>query len=180
MGFELDREKLIRLFNEVSQELRVEGARAQIYIVGGAAMSMAFDRERTTKDVDGRIEIGHGALTKAVQNVARRHDLPDNWVNESATILMPRAGDVRAKTVYESANLTVTGASAKHLLAMKLSAGREKDFRDVAVLCEELQLQDVDEAVAIYRELFPGEKLKGTARTALDETFRDRSIGWER
>ena len=180
MSKPLDRKKLVALFDELSKELRFEGARAQIYIIGGAAMSMAFDRERTTRDVDARIDTGHYRLTKAVQKVGRRHGLPDSWLNDQATTAIPREGDVRARTVYESAYLTVTGASAKHLLAMKLAAARDKDRDDVAVLCEELELRDPEQAVAIYRELFPGDKLKAAARAALDAAFRDRDADLDR
>jgi len=47
MGGPLDRERIVKLFDELSAELRFTRTRAQIYIVGGAAMSLAFDRERT-------------------------------------------------------------------------------------------------------------------------------------
>ena len=53
------------------------GTRAQIYIVGGAAMSLAFSRERTTRDVDARIDTGHSRLTEAVRTVGRRQGLAD-------------------------------------------------------------------------------------------------------
>ena len=174
MEGQLDRKKIVELFDELSKELRMEGARAQVYVIGGAAMSLAFDRDRRTEDVDARIDTGHYRLTQAVRKIGRRHGLPDSWLNEQATAAIPRTSDVRARTVYESAYLTVTGASAKHLLAMKLAAGRDKDRGDIRVLCEKLQLEGPEEAVAIYRELFPGEPLKGTARAAVDAAFRDR------
>ena len=63
---------------------------------------------------------------------------------------------------------------------MKLAAGRDKDSGDIRVLCEKLQLEDPEDAVAIYRELFPGEQLKGTARAAVDAAFRDRSVERDR
>ena len=176
MSEPLDRMQLIKLFDELSKELQFEGARAQIYVIGGAAMSLAFDRERTTRDVDARIDTGHYRLTQAVQKVGRRHGLAESWLNEQATAAIPRTGDARARTVYESAYLTVTGASAKHLLAMKLAAGRDKDEGDIALLCQKLELEDPEEAIAIYRELFPGEQLKGTARAAVDAAFRNRSV----
>ena len=180
MDGHLDRKKLLALFDELSKELRVEGARAQIYIIGGAAMSLAFARERTTEDVDARIDTGHYRLTQAVQKVGRRHGLPDSWLNEQATTAIPRTGDLRAQTLYESAYLTVTGASAKHLLAMKLAAARGKDRQDIAVLCEQLELGDPAEAIALHRALFPGEQLKPAAREALDAAFRDRRVDFDR
>ena len=43
MSGPLDRESIVKLFDELSAELRFTRTRAQIYIVGGAAMSLAFD-----------------------------------------------------------------------------------------------------------------------------------------
>ncbi|MXY79187.1 MAG: nucleotidyl transferase [Chloroflexi bacterium] len=175
MSGPLDRERLVKLFDELSAELRFSRTRAQIYIVGGAAMSLAFDRERTTRDVDARIDTGHSRLVEAVRKVGRRHGLGDTWLNDQATTAIPRAADRRAETLYQSPHLTVTGASARHLLAMKLLAGRNKDREDVAVLAEHLKLKEPDDAIRIYKDLFPDEKLKPQARQVLDWAFRERT-----
>ncbi|MXY25115.1 MAG: nucleotidyl transferase [Acidobacteria bacterium] len=180
MSGPLDRERLVKLFDELSAELRFSRTRAQIYIVGGAAMSLAFDRERTTRDVDARIDAGHPRLVEAVRKVGRRHGLGDTWLNDEATTATPRAADGRAETVYQSRHLTVTGASAKHLLAMKLLAARGKDREDIAVLCKHLGLKRPEEALRIYRDLFPDEKIKNRAREFLDLAFRWRTPGHER
>lgn len=176
----LDRNRLLELFDELSAELRFSRTRAQIYIVGGAAMSLAFDRERTTRDVDARIDTGHSRLVEAVRKVGRRHGLGDTWLNDQATTAIPRTTDRRSETLYSSPYLTVTGASAKHLLAMKLLAARGKDREDIAVLCEHLKLKDPGDAIRIYKDLFPDEKLKPQARQVLDWAFRGRTQGHER
>lgn len=175
MSGPLDRERLVKLFDELSAELRFSRTRAQIYIVGGAAMSLAFDRERTTRDVDARIDTGHSRLVEAVRKVGRRHGLGDTWLNDQATTAIPRAADRRAETLYSSPHLTVTGASARHLLAMKLLAGRNKDREDVVVLAKHLKLKESADAIRIYKELFPDEKLKPQARQVLDWAFRTRT-----
>ena len=177
MSGPLDRKRILELFDELSRELRFQGARAQIYIVGGAAMSLAFSRERTTKDVDARIDTGHSRLTEAVRTVGRRHGLGDSWLNEQATTTIPRGGDARAQTLYQSPYLTVTGASARHLLAMKLLAARGTDRADIAVLCEHLGLESPEDGIRIYKELFPEEHVKPRAREALEAAFQDRSGG---
>ena len=51
----LDRATIEQLFEELADELRFARARVQLYVIGGAAMSMSFDRDRTTQDVDARI-----------------------------------------------------------------------------------------------------------------------------
>ena len=175
-GSSLDRQRLLELFDEVSRELQFRGTRAQIYIVGGAAMSLAYSRERTTRDVDARIDAGHSRLTEAVRTVGRRHGLVDAWLNEQAPTAIPRAADTRAETLYQSANLTVTGASAKHLLAMKVLAARDQDREDIGVLCKHLGLKGPEDAIRIYRELFPEEPVKPRARALVEAAFRNRSV----
>ena len=151
--------------------------RAQIYIVGPAAMSLAFSRDRTTEDVDARFDTGHCRLTEAVRTVGRRRGLAGTWLGELATAASSRGADGGAPTLYESPQLTVTGASVKHVLAMKLLAGRDRDREDIAALCEQLGLEGPEEALGVYRELFPKESVKPTARKALETAFRDRHVG---
>ena len=172
----MDREQLIGLLDEVSKELQQNRTRAQIYVIGGAAMSLAFSRDRRTEDIDARIDRGHSELIKAVQRVGRRHGLVDSWVNEQATSAIPRQKDETRRTLYESPYLTVTGASAKHLLAMKLYAGRDKDKNDISTLVNELKLNEPHEAVRIYENLFPDEPLKETARDLLEGAFAQKPI----
>ena len=50
------RDDIVGLFSELSESLRSRGIRGHVYIVRGAAMILGFRRERTTHDVDARIE----------------------------------------------------------------------------------------------------------------------------
>ena len=140
----LDRGRILELFDELSAELRFSRTRGQIYILGGAAMSLAFSADRRTEDVDARIDTGHSRLVEAVRKIGRKHGLTDTWLNDQATTAIPRTADVRAAVVYESPYLTVTGASARHLLAMKLLAAREKDRDDIAALVEHLRAEGAE------------------------------------
>lgn len=180
MSGPLGRRRVLELFEELSEELRFSRTRAQVYVIDGAAMSLAFDRERTTRDVDARIDSGHHRLSLAVRAVGLRHGLPDTWLNEQATAWMPIADDAQAQTLHENPYLTVTGASASHLLAMKLKSARERDREDVALLCKHLGLSGPEEAIRIYRDVFPGERVQSRGRALLDRAFQDRSEGFER
>ena len=170
----LDRKRLIKLFDELSEELRFTRTRAQIYIVGGAAMSLAFARDRTTRDVDARIDTGHSRLTEAVRTIGRKYELGDTWLNDQATTAIPRETDTRARTLYESPYLTVTGASARHLLAMKLLAARDADRQDIATLVDHLEIEEPEQAIRIFDDLFPEERLKAEARDILTWACRRR------
>lgn len=169
----LNKEELIELLDALSERLERKNARASVYIVGGAAMALAFDRSRTTHDIDGRIDAGHGALIEAVHEIAHRRGLPTSWLNDQATPKMPLARDERARTVYASEYLTVTGASGEHILGMKLESGRAFDQKDVTALVRHLRMRTVQEGTEIHRRLFPhsrkGERAQEMMETALEE-----------
>ena len=169
----LDRSTIEKLFRELADELEFARTRVQLYVIGGAAMSMSFDRDRTTRDVDAKIEAGHGKLMQAVRKIGRKRRLGDNWLNEQATAWMPREADAAARVLYNSPYLTITGASPKHLLAMKLDAGRPQDIEDAKVLMKRLGISDAAEAAGIHARLYPGEPMKAHAVEGLARISRE-------
>lgn len=48
----LDAPSVRGLCHELSDRLGERGARAQVFVVGGAAMALAHDQDRLTRDVD--------------------------------------------------------------------------------------------------------------------------------
>ena len=151
----LSKDDMYALFEALSERLRRKGARANIYLVGGAVMALAFDRERITADIDARIDTGHGALVEAVHEIAAERGLATNWLNEQASSAIPKTPDARAPTLYATQYLVVTGASAEHMLAMKLEAGRGRDVSDIAALVRMLKLRTPEEGTDIHRRLLP-------------------------
>ncbi|MCI1747630.1 MAG: DUF6036 family nucleotidyltransferase [Acidipropionibacterium sp.] len=55
-GPDLGAERLKGLFDELSTELEKCGQTAQLFVVGGAAMALAYDQLRLTRDVDAAFE----------------------------------------------------------------------------------------------------------------------------
>lgn len=49
---QLDAGRVRALFVELSDRLEVVGETAQLFVVGGAAMALAYDQRRLTRDVD--------------------------------------------------------------------------------------------------------------------------------
>ena len=104
----LDRAKLIELLDELAEALKRKQVRGHVYIVGGAVKTLAFLRNRSTRDVDARIEEGDGAVMEAAGAIGRKHGVGESWLNEQATHYMPKARDRRAQTLYDSPYLVVT------------------------------------------------------------------------
>src|SRR5256714_3821944 len=74
-----DRDQILSL----SEELVRRGTRAEIFIVGGAAMALAYDARRSTRDIDAVFE-PHGMVLDEAR-VARRLVRLGAWVPSGPT-----------------------------------------------------------------------------------------------
>jgi len=96
---------------------------ADLYVFGGAAMAVAYDARRATRDVDA-LFMPHGIVLDEAQAVAKEFGLPGWWLNEQASAYVAPGGDPDAKLVFDHPGLRVSAASPEHLLAMKVLAAR--------------------------------------------------------
>ena len=175
MNGSLDRDALTQLLDDLAHRLRRRRVRAHIYVMGGAAMTLAFARERSTHDIDARIDSAHADVTAAVREIARERQLPGSWLNEQATSYLPRKPDTAAPTLYDSPSLVVTGASPRYLLAMKLRSARGHDEQDVATLIRHLGITTAPEAVEVHDHLFPDTPMTARGRDLLHRILNPRT-----
>ncbi|MDE2907159.1 MAG: hypothetical protein OXQ28_13880 [Acidobacteriota bacterium] len=173
MSGSLDRSRITRLFGELSEELERKRVRGHVYVVGGAALIAGFGRDRSTNDVDGRIAEAKPEVLAAAARVGRRNGLPEDWLNEKAALFLPETADERAATMFNSPGLVVTGASAEHLLAMKMLAGRDVDMDDIAHLGNVLRISTGRAAARIYETVYPGMPLPGTTHQRVADALAD-------
>jgi hypothetical protein len=80
----LDRAGIEEAFRRLGDRLARRGVVADLYVFGGAAMALAYDSRRTTRDVDALFK-PHGIVVEEAQAVAAELDLPRWWLNEQAT-----------------------------------------------------------------------------------------------
>jgi hypothetical protein len=60
-GVLLGRAELERAFSALGERLARRGVVADVFVVGGAAMALAYDATRVTRDVDARF-VPHGIV----------------------------------------------------------------------------------------------------------------------
>jgi predicted nucleotidyltransferase len=154
----------------VAAILRRQGVSARLYVVGGAAMALAYDAERTTRDLDAVVLTGHGAVIAAAHEVARRHDLPRSWLNEQASAYVP-PGDDAGRVVFDAPGLVVLAASPARLFTMKAQAARAPDVEDIRTLAGMLDIRDLDRATRVCDEVMPDQPLTARSRAVLQEVF---------
>ena len=75
MSTGLGREDIRALLDDLSEELAARGARAESFLVGGAALAVAYDAARATRDLDA-VFIPSDAVRQAAAAVAQREDSP--------------------------------------------------------------------------------------------------------
>ena len=131
------------------------------------AMALSYRASRSTYDLDALIISDREPVLDAARRVAIRRSWSPNWLNDEAARLIPKLPDHDAVVLFDSQNLTVTGASPEFLLAMKMRSARESDFRDIATLLDALDIQTSDQALAVHDEVFPRMPLADVERTGL-------------
>jgi predicted nucleotidyltransferase len=169
-GVLLDRSAIENAFRRLGDRLARRGVVADLYIFGGAAMSMVYDSRRATRDIDAVFK-PHGVVLEEAHAVADELGLPRWWLNEQASVYIAPGGDSAASRVFDHPGLRVSAASPEHLLAMKVLAGRRRDADDVKVLVTHLQLTSVAQVLGVLAEVFPEEEVPPRARLILEDIF---------
>ncbi len=116
----LDRPAIEEAFRRLGDRLAKRGVVADVYVFGGAAMALAYDSRRATRDVDAIFK-PHGIVLEEALAVAAELGLPHWWLNEQASSYVAPGGDSTASRVFDHPGLRVFAASPEHLLAMKAS-----------------------------------------------------------
>ncbi len=160
--------KILAALQALGDELSRQGIRGQIFIVGGAAMALAFSTRRVTKDIDAVFE-PKSAIYAAAQTVAEEHGLPADWLNDAAKSFMPGT-DAHARPLPEVDGIEVTTASPRYLLAMKLMAMRfGEDDEDIEILLEQCDMHNAQEALDLLGDMYPAKEPPAKTRFFLEE-----------
>jgi hypothetical protein len=176
-----DKQDLIGAFECLGEELERRGVRAELFVVGGAAMAIAYDARRTTADVDA-IFVPSDVVRDAARVVAEELKLEPDWLNDGAKSFAP-GNDPDQVSVFESQFLSVAVASPRYLLAMKLLASRtDRDIDDIKSLYKLCELSTAEEGIEVLESYYPARIIPVRAQLLLNELFpsersRDRDLG---
>ena len=121
-------------------------------------MILYFGASRATRDVDALLLRGDiDELRRAIREVAREHDLPDDWMSEAvkgfADILPPDFHDslVALDLPLHRLRLYVLGLAEQ--VAMKIVALREQDLEDLDILLRNMSEADKHRVIAVMNHV---------------------------
>jgi hypothetical protein len=174
----LTREQIIGLLSELGQELDALGVKAQLFVVGGAAMALAYNMRRTTADVDGVFE-PKAVIYEAARRVASRHGrLPEDWLNDGVKGLLPAAADRHARVILDLPGITVSVPSPQYLLALKVQAACiDRDQDDIRFLAREAGAKTADDVLRVAEQVIGSNRLLPKAQFIVQEMFPEDPAG---
>jgi Nucleotidyltransferase of unknown function (DUF6036) len=165
------RARILEALQALGEDLTRQGIRGQIFVVGGAAMALAYSRRRVTRDIYAVFE-PKSSIYAAAARVARELDLPEHWLNDAVKGFMP-GEDEHARPVPDITGIEITTASPQYLLAMKLMAMRfGEDDEDIEILLRECDLRSAGEALDLLARIYPQREPPPKTRFFLEELFR--------
>jgi hypothetical protein len=89
MSTGLGREDIRALLDDLSQELAAWGARAELFLVGGAALAVAYDATRATRDLDAVFIPSEVVRQAAVASRNEKDSLKTGLTTQSRAALPP-------------------------------------------------------------------------------------------
>lgn len=156
----------------LSLRLEGRGKRAELLVMGGAAIVLLYGAREATRDVDAiALTAGGSDAFQAARDVAEELGLPEDWLNEGAKGYLH--GLSIGDGVFESPALTVRAAAVPQLLAMKLSAWRDDvDIGDAGLLLSKLSGAKDEIWARVHPYVVPGRELK--AQLAFDDLWESQ------
>lgn len=154
----MDHDDLARLLNELGSRLSAGHIEADIFIVGGSAMALAYDSRRSTSDIDAIVRPSDVVMAEA-SAMAMDLGLEKNWLSEGVIDKMHGLADdpdpIDWTELAPDLTVRVRIGSPEYLLAMKAMSDRrsETDRDDAAVLCNILGItreREVEEIVRTF------------------------------
>ena len=161
----LDRAVILDLLGDVAAEAERREVSLSLFLVGGAAMALAYSTSRSTKDLDGVFEPKAIVYEIAAMVAANRPELglPADWINDAAKSFLP-GNDPQASTFFESPGLAVRVASPRYLFVMKALAAREADEDDLRTLYPLCGFGGAEDALDAVTAAYPGRLLRASTQ----------------
>jgi hypothetical protein len=166
----LTQRDILKLFELLNEEVATTGTQAELFLVGGAVMCLAYEARPSTLDVDALFRPSK-QVREAAARVAARVGMDAGWLNDGVKGFMSAHGDFAP--FLELDHLRVMVAQPEYLLAMKCLAmriGAEfHDEDDVRYLLRQLDIPLYDRAIAVIEKYYPLDRFPQKTLYALAE-----------
>ncbi|HEY3245863.1 MAG TPA: hypothetical protein VGM03_21185 [Phycisphaerae bacterium] len=173
---ELSRADIVRLLEALERKLAEQSVTGELYLVGGAVMCLVFQERPSTKDVDGYFAPKE-TVRAAARAVGVELGFGENWLNDAVKGFLSERGTYTP--FFDLPHLKVFTADPAYLLAMKCLSLRLgplfRDEEDVRFLLRYLNIETLEEALAILGKYYPLERYPPKTRYILTDLLGSTS-----
>jgi hypothetical protein len=179
----MEAEDIERYLAELGTELKNRGLKKPVrfLLIGGAYMLLLANATRSTKDIDifwldeDGLQRAYAPLRESVQVIKQKHDLDADWLNYLAQMLMYDEVIVPDGKLWKRFGpLHVYAPAGEYILALKITAGRQKDLDDCAILLAKTKIRTRKQAQQLLdRYILPSGQQKNaeSIENALNRLF---------
>jgi hypothetical protein len=166
----LTRAQIDDLLHRVSVEAVRRETNVSIFLIGGAAMALAYSTSRSTRDLVGIFEPKSIVyeIARAVAADVPELNLAPDWLNDAAKGFMP-GEDPNATVYFDGPGLSVRIASPRYLFVMKAIAARESDVDDLRILFRLCEFASADVAINEVLAAYPSRTVKPNVQYLIGE-----------
>jgi hypothetical protein len=81
----MNRSEIVAALQALARRLEARGLEADLYVVGGAAIALAYDSRRATRDIDA-VFVPKLEVYREAERVAEELGLPVGWLNDASRV----------------------------------------------------------------------------------------------
>jgi hypothetical protein len=148
----MDRDEIVAALTALGSDLTERGITADLYVVGGAAIALAYDARRSTRDIDA-VFVPKAEVYEAAARVGDSLGLAAGWLNDAVKGFLLGPDPFRTE-VIELPGLRCEVASAEMVLVLKCLARRVgEDDDDVRLLAHAAGLTDAEQVLDLVERV---------------------------
>ena len=154
-------ELIAKHLEEFVRRIAAIGIDGNVFIIGGAAMSLAYlENRRATVDIDALFP-SDLRVREIINEISEREDFDPKWINNDAKLFIPFDHFGQWNLLYKIHEVSVWVSKPEMLLAMKISADRGvRDRLDIEVLLSLCKIENFEDVEEIYERFRHQEVIK--------------------
>lgn len=164
--------------HQINEIAKSKDVNVKLAIYDGAAMSLLFDIDRTTRDVDVVVHGDKQFVREASEEVAREKGWPEDWMNDAVKGFISGKEElipINLFKEYGGSGLHVFVPTPEYLFAMKCMAMRigrmstnsdeieSNDIKDIQRLIDIIPVKSIEQAFEIVEKFYSAHLI--TAKT---------------
>ena len=167
----MKKNSILEYLRELNSGLADIGKHGEMFMIGGAVLTLVYNVRDATRDVDCRFKPRKEILDIAA-TIAKKHNLNNDWISDDIEpFITPQ---MTFSEFMRFSNLIVHSIDDEPMLALKLSSARpapSRDLSDSVYFMKRLKIESVDEAMDIVEKYVRPELIVPLVRHFAVEVF---------